>query len=107
GHVCFFSNVATNVIVDINGWHATGTGFNPVGPTRAIDTRAAEPSLIPVEKAKVGGSHVLDVRLTGLAGLIPSAGVAAISMNVTVDGPQGPGFVTVFPCSQPDVSSVN
>jgi hypothetical protein len=107
GHVCFYSNAPTDLVVDVNGWYATGNGFNRVDPTRVFDTRPGEPALLPVDKIKVGGSNVLEVPLTGLAGLIPGTGVAAVSMNVTVDGPQGSGFVTVYPCSQPVVSSVN
>ena len=108
GHVCFFANVPTNLIVDVNGWYATGRGFNPVAPSRIFDTRAGESGVVTVPKAKVGGGHVLDVAMTGLAGLIPTTGVAAVSLNVTADGAEGPGFVTVFPCgTQPVVSSVN
>ena len=58
-------------------------------------------------KAKVGGGYVLDVVMTGLAGLTPTTGVAAVSLNVTAAGAEGPGFVTVYPCGHPGVSSVN
>jgi predicted AlkP superfamily phosphohydrolase/phosphomutase len=61
GHVCFFANVPTNLIVDVNGWFAAGAGFNPVAPARVLDTRAGEPGMMTVPKAKVGGGYVLDV----------------------------------------------
>jgi IPT/TIG domain/RTX calcium-binding nonapeptide repeat (4 copies) len=107
GRVCFYSNVPTNLIVDVNGWYATGTGFNSVAPARVFDTRAGQDGTLSVPKAKVGNGYVLDVVLPGTAG-IPPSGVAAVSLNVTVDGPEASGFVTVFPCGeQPVVSSVN
>ena len=107
GHVCFFANVATNLIVDVNGWYATGSEFHRVTPGRAFDTRPGETGILDVPKAKVGGGYVLDVAFTNLAGMTPPAGVAAVSLNVTVDGAQGPGFLTVYPCGQPSSSSVN
>ena len=46
--------------------------------------------------------------MSDLAGLTPVSGVAAVSLNVTVTGTDGPGFATVFPCGlRPDVSNVN
>ena len=37
------------------------------------------------------------MRITGAAG-VPASGVGAVSLNVTAVDPDGPGFVTVFPC---------
>jgi hypothetical protein len=107
GHVCFFANTPIDVIVDINGWYASGSGFNNVGPVRLVDTRAHGSGVVGVPKQKIGNGYVLDVALAELAGLIPANGVAAVSLNVTVDGPEGSGFVTVYPCGQPANSSVN
>ena len=46
--------------------------------------------------------------MTDLPGVVPASGVGAISMNVTVTEPDGPGFVTVYPCgTQPNASSLN
>ena len=39
---------------------------------------------------------------------MPASGVAAVALNVTVTGPSGPGYITVFPCgSLPNASNVN
>lgn len=47
------------------------------------------------------------VRVTGVGG-VPSSGVAAVSLNVTVAGPSGAGFVPVFPCGdRPSASNLN
>ena len=39
GTVCFYSSVATDLVVDINGWLRTGSGFHGVRPARVLDTR--------------------------------------------------------------------
>ena len=45
--------------------------------------------------------------MTGAAG-VPTSGVAAVSLNVTVIDPIGAGFVTVYPCGdRPLTSSLN
>ena len=42
GNVCFFSSATTDLVVDINGWIATGSDFNGVTPVRVFDTRAGQ-----------------------------------------------------------------
>jgi Ca2+-binding RTX toxin-like protein len=106
GHVCFYSNSPTDVVVDVNGWYPTGTGFTAVQPARAFDTRADQNGVVDVAKTKVGGGNILDVQFDSMLGQV--GGVAAVSMNVTVDGPAAAGFVTVYPCgTTPNASSVN
>ena len=62
---------------------------------------------MPVAKQQYGGDKLLTVRIAGAAGL-PASGVGAVSLNVTVTNPTGPGFVTVYPCGvRPLASSVN
>lgn len=84
--------------------------FTPAGPRRVFDTRPGESpdALRSVAKAKIGTGSVLEVKMTELPGLVPSAGVGAVSLNVTATDGAAPGFVTVYPCGpQPFVSSVN
>jgi hypothetical protein len=113
GLLCFFSNVPTDIIADINGWFSTAnTGFNTVAPTRVFDTRPGEsPNAVrTVDKRKVGGGYVLEVTFTGLpGGLTPASGVGAVSLNLTATNPDAAGFVTAFPCgtTPPFVSNLN
>jgi len=82
---------------------APGT-IRPVNPTRVFDTRNGEGG-VPVRK--VGGDYVLRVQMTGRNG-VPATGVSAVSLNVTVTGTTGEGFVTVFPCGNlPEASNLN
>jgi hypothetical protein len=49
----------------------------------------------------------LRFKVTGSNG-VPSSGVGAVSMNVTVTAPRGEGFITAYPCdSRPDASNLN
>jgi hypothetical protein len=110
GTVCFYANTPTDIIVDINGWFATGTAFNNVGPKRVFDTRSgtSTDTLRNPPKTKVPAGGTIEVQLTDLAGYVPASGVGAVSLNVVVTNPEAGGFVTVFPCGTPGlVSSVN
>jgi len=69
-----------------------GGEFFPVTPTRVFDTRNG-----------TGGRNVAlpfgqsaDVAVTNVAG-VPATGVLAVALNVTVDAPSQPGFLTVSP----------
>ena len=110
GTICFYSLVAADIVVDINGWFETGDAYGAAGPARVFDTRAGQsPSALrTVPSAQVGGSNVLEVQLTNLTGVVPATGVSAVSLNVAVTNPAADGFVTVYPCgTRPFVANVN
>ncbi|MEO7371310.1 MAG: Ig-like domain-containing protein, partial [Ilumatobacteraceae bacterium] len=110
GDVCFFANTPTDVIVDVNGWFATGAAFNAVGPKRLFDTRAASAAdtLRAVPKTKIAAGGVLEVMVTDIVGFVPTTGVSAVSLNVVVTNPDFAGYVTVYACgTRALVSSVN
>ncbi|MFM8645898.1 MAG: SpoIID/LytB domain-containing protein [Actinomycetota bacterium] len=111
GLICVSSNAAVHVIVDVNSWLTVGAGFTSISPYRLLDTRHG----IGAPKSKIGAldgsADPLVVRFGGNAG-IPSTGLSAISLNLTVTGTsvdEYGGFVTVYPCDVevPDVSSLN
>jgi hypothetical protein len=105
GEVCFFSLVPTHLVADVSGWFPSGGDFVPLVPGRLFDSRPAErDGLVAVSKLKVGGSSVLRVKVAG-AGAIPATGVGAVAMNVAVTQPEGPGFVTVYPCGDRPVAA--
>ena len=110
GTFCFFSNVAVDVITDINGWFPAGRAFTPVGPKRVFDTRPgqSDQALRLIDKTAVPTGGMIEVQLTDLAGFVPALGVEAVSLNVTVVNPTASGFVTVYACGTRElVSSVN
>jgi enamine deaminase RidA (YjgF/YER057c/UK114 family) len=61
-----------------------------------------------VDGVKIGGEHVLEVKVTDLGALVPATGVGAVSLNVTAVDPDASGFITVYPCGvMPVASNVN
>jgi putative ubiquitin-RnfH superfamily antitoxin RatB of RatAB toxin-antitoxin module len=110
GTFCFFSNVAVDVIADINGWFPAGRAFTPVGPKRVFDTRPgqSDQALRVIDKTAVPTGGMIEVQLTDLAEFVPALGVEAVSLNVTVVDPTAGGFVAVYACGTRGlVSSVN
>ena len=88
--------VATDVLVDVTGSYSTDPSaqrFHPVSPTRIYDSRVTG-----------GAWGVGETRAIAVP-----ADATAVAMNVTVTEPDGPGFVTVFPCQStlPVISNLN
>jgi len=115
GNICFYSLKPTDVIVDINGWFSTETGFTAAGPARVVDTRgdAESPNaIVKVPVAKVTPTSELRLKVTdllvGSVTITPPIGVAAVSLNVTAVNPDGDGFITAYPCdNRPNAANVN
>ena len=78
---------------------AAVVSFRPITPTRAIDTRETSTPLAPQE--------VRVVNIVGVGGV--PADAVAVSLNVTVIDPDGPGYLTVFPggTARPLASNLN
>ena len=112
GDICFHVYGVAHLIVDINGWFPTGSGFTTVTPNRVMDTRDGTGG-VPVARVGNFTGTATDLAFTILgADSIPTSGVSAVSLNVTVadtNAPNEGGYVTVYPCSsgRPNVSSLN
>jgi hypothetical protein len=82
--------------------------FDSMTPARLVDTRTPR-STVDWDYAGTGkrsSGSTMRVRVAGRGGVAENA--AAVSLNVTSVEPDGPGFVTVFPCGErPDASSLN
>jgi hypothetical protein len=108
GKVCFYSNQATDFLVDITGWFSGSTNGVPtfVGatPRRVIDTRNA----IGGPKVRIAARGTITIPLAGAPmqrsdgapETIP-ADATAVAMNVTAVGPSQAGYFTVWPCGSP------
>ena len=91
GRVCIYSNVATHLIADINGYYPAGTSFTSLAPARVLDTR---PGAITIDGQFAGaglatGGGITDVQVTGRAGV--AADASAVVLSVTVTGSGTPG----------------
>jgi hypothetical protein len=109
GGVCAYSNVATSLIVDVNGYFPAGSTYEPVVPGRFLDTRTGMPT---IDGQFAGGGSVpaggvVPLNVAGRGAVAMDA--AAVVTNVTVVHPEAAGFVTVFPCGSPvpNSSSLN
>lgn len=109
GEVCFFAARTAHLIGDVNGWFADSNLLRTVPPIRAVDTRAEQPQgAIVVEKGKLGADEVLELSFDGVGGIEPGW-AQAVSVNLTVQHPEGDGFATLYPCEDtvPPTSSIN
>jgi hypothetical protein len=98
----------THVIFDVVGWYdsASGDVFNPVTPSRVLDTRVGPPMPPP---GKVQNNAQMAVDVTGI-GNVPPSGASGVVVNATVTDPTANSFLTVFPSdlgSPPTASNLN
>jgi hypothetical protein len=89
----------TDVIFDVAGWIGDGTNstgaeglFNPLTPTRLLDTRNGQ--------GPIGQMQTINLQVTG-AGGVPASGVSAVVLNVTVTNPTVPSYLTAWPAGTP------
>jgi hypothetical protein len=47
GKICIYSLAATDILVDVTGWFPANSGYTPITPDRALDTRNGLPPVIP------------------------------------------------------------
>ncbi len=106
GRVSFYNQSgSTQLAVDAVGWFGTPEAtpargrFTALAPRRALDTRDST-ALSPGETRRL--------ILAGTAGL-PSTGLSAVLLNVTVTDPTASGFLTVHPggTTPPTASNLN
>ncbi len=108
GTVCLFvDGNPADLIVDVNGYFPTGSGYKALTPARVLDTRAGQST---VDGAQLGAGAVaagstLVLPIAGRGGVPDTA--TSVVLNVTADGGQGQGFVTVYPCDSPQPVASN
>lgn len=73
-----------------------GADYTPMNPTRMLDTRKG----IGAPATAVAPNSDVTLTVGGVDG-IPTTGLAAVAMNVTVTQPTMGGYLTVYPHGQP------
>ena len=100
GEVCAYTTRATQLIVDLDAsFDSAGDGvFTPMVSGRFSDTRLTT-------KVNAGETVAWSVVGTDSA----PVGTTALSLNVAVTDPDGPGYLTVYPCGvdRPWASNLN
>ncbi|WP_051951052.1 N-acetylmuramoyl-L-alanine amidase [Actinacidiphila yeochonensis] len=99
---------SVNLLADVVGYYTAsdaGSRFDPVGPTRIMDTRNGT----GVAKAPVRAGTSVALQVTGGSTGIPASGVKAVVMNVTAVRPTTGGYLSVYPdgSARPATSSIN
>jgi hypothetical protein len=104
GTVCIYTNVATDLIADIQGYHPATAQFESTQPVRLLDTRAG--SRIGYTGAKPAAGQIIPVKVTGLGSPAVAANAESVVLSVTAGDSATAGWVTAFPCgSNPGNSS--
>lgn len=96
------------VIVDVVGWYAPGApivahGFAGLTPSRILDIPASWVCPNPA----AGTARTFDLQVAGAIGSGVPADALGAALNVTVDAPGGPGFLTVYPAGAPRPTASN
>ncbi|MEP6296630.1 MAG: hypothetical protein ABJ382_04840, partial [Ilumatobacter sp.] len=94
GVACSDDGTSTEAVCQTVGM--PGTSFSGVNPSRQLDTRTS---------GRVAAGSTTRVRIGGVGG-IPATAVGAV-LNVTAVAPSDGGFLTVFPCGQPQPGASN
>jgi hypothetical protein len=102
GTVCIYTLRATDLVVDVNGAFAAGSGFESVNPARLLETRIGS-NLTTADGqfqgvGRGGDGDTIEFQVAGRGG-IPE-GAEAASLNVVAISADGPGYLTVYPCDQ-------
>lgn len=108
GTLCIYALQATHVIVDVNGYQPnSSSAFATLTPARLLETRSGFSTIDNQFNAigrRLPGS-VTELVVSGRGG-VPLDATAAI-LSVVGIYPDGPSFVTVWPCGSPMPTASN
>ena len=102
GRIELFASAGVQLLVDVMGWFPVGGSFNGLSPARLLETRPGSSTVDGVSAGGglVSGGGVVRVPVAGRGG-VPSSGVGAVVVNVTVVDAQGSGYVSVYASGGP------
>ena len=100
GRFCVFASVSTQLVIDLSGVYAPGSGdpFQPIAAQRRYDSR---PGVL------IAGGSVVRVPIAGTFGIPASA--TGVALTVHTSNAVADGYVTVWPCDpdRPTTSVLN
>ena len=101
GDICVFNNRATDLVVDVTGYHPAGSSFDGVTPARVFESRSGLATVDGKQNAagRLSGGEQVQVRIAGRGGVPGDA--SAVAVNVTAIRPVQNGYITVWPCNEP------
>jgi subtilisin family serine protease len=111
GQVCLYTVASTDLTIDATGFFPVGSPYQPITPTRYLETRSG-PGITTFDgqfagTGQIGAGQTLALRIRG-RGQVP-ANASSVTFNATAVTPSGPGWITAFPCdlARPATSSLN
>jgi hypothetical protein len=110
GRICIFALEATHVIVDVNGYQPnSSSAFTTLTPARLLETRGGGNTVDGLFNAigRRAPGAVTELTVADRGGVPADASAAILSVAGIL--PDGPGFLTVWPCgaTMPTASNVN
>ncbi|MEO5898561.1 MAG: DUF4331 domain-containing protein, partial [Ilumatobacteraceae bacterium] len=109
GEVCLFTYAATDLIVDLSGFHPGGSAYAPNAPERLLETRTGQPGgqkgYAAATKPAAGSEIQLQVTGTGAANL--PADTKAVFLNITTVNSDAAGWLVAYPCGTPRPTSAS
>ena len=116
GKIRVYSNVTTDVVIDVFGWYSTpsgsGNAFTPATPIRLLQTTdtagVCTPDCGRLDNNPTGSNRTLSVKLAG-EGTVPATGVTAVSVTLTAVNPSAAGHIRLWASgdTEPAVSNIN
>ncbi|MEX1107172.1 MAG: CAP domain-containing protein [Ilumatobacteraceae bacterium] len=107
GTVCLYTSSDVELVVDVTGYYSPSSTqrFVPSAPFRFVDTRDRYRVELNIGTggATLGAGQVLTVQMAGVRGV--PANAKAVSVNVTVTGAAGSGYITAWPCGDRPLAS--
>ncbi|HAP78013.1 MAG TPA: hypothetical protein DCR14_18265, partial [Acidimicrobiaceae bacterium] len=104
------SGTSTHLVVDVVGWFGPGDAVSSITPARLMDTRpfGATTDGQHSGSGALGAAATTTVTVTGRGG-VPSSGVGAVALNVTLVNPTATTWTTVYPAgrARPTASNLN
>lgn len=110
GSICVFTKAASDILVDVAGYlPPDAEGLTAVSPERLYDSRAGSTTIDGVnagDPGRLAAEGIVEIQVAG-RGSVPADATAAL-FNVAVVLPDGPGYLTLFPCGErPTASNLN
>ncbi len=105
GRVSFFNAGGTvDLVADAIGWFPAASSFQPLSPTRILDTRTG----LGGPAAPLGNGGTIDLAVAGVA-TVPTSGVGAVVMNLTAVAGGPATYLSAWPTGEPrpTASSLN
>jgi len=115
GEICLYSNVGTDLIVDVAGWfdrEAAGDALVSVTPQRIVDSRnglgSATRALRPEAPLVLDIAGMNATTANGIKVSAPER-VSSVVLNITSTNAAAAGYFTVWPCAldREETSSLN